>query len=395
MAERRVPRIRFKGFEEDWEQRKVSELADRYDNLRVPVAEKLRVRGTTPYYGANGIQDYVRGFTHDGEFVLVAEDGANDLKNYPVQYVNGRIWVNNHAHVLQAKDKIADTRFLGYAVSRADIEAILVGGGRAKLNAEVLMRLALILPGRTEQIRLASFLVGIDSLLSLHQRKLEKLKILKKAMLEKMFPKNGAKVPEIRFSGFTEDWEQRKLKELANRVIVGLATSVTPYYREQGVPILRNLNIKENHLDDSDLLYLDGMYADKQNSKKIRTGDVLTVHTGYIGTSCVVPPQYDNCLTFTTLVTTTNSLKILGDFLSQYLNSQFGMLAVQMVTTQGGRQNLNTNDFVQVEMSYPFIAEQKKICEILSTLDSLLSLHQRKLEKLRQIKKSMLERMFV
>ena len=170
MAERRVPRIRFKGFEEDWEQRKVSELADRYDNLRVPVAEKLRVRGTTPYYGANGIQDYVRGFTHDGEFVLVAEDGANDLKNYPVQYVNGRIWVNNHAHVLQAKDKIADTRFLGYAVSRADIEAILVGGGRAKLNAEVLMRLALILPGRTEQIRLASFLVGIDSLLSLHHR---------------------------------------------------------------------------------------------------------------------------------------------------------------------------------------------------------------------------------
>ena len=202
------------------------------------------------------------------------------------------------------------------------------------------------------------------------------------------------RVPRIRFKGFEEDWEQRKLKELANRVIVGLATSVTPYYREQGVPILRNLNIKENHLDDSDLLYLDGMYADKQNSKKIRTGDVLTVHTGYIGTSCVVPPQYDNCLTFTTLVTTTNSLKILGDFLSQYLNSQFGMLAVQMVTTQGGRQNLNTNDFVQVEMSYPFIAEQKKICEILSTLDSLLSLHQRKLEKLKILKKAMLEKMF-
>ena len=183
----KVPEIRFSGFTDDWEQRKVSELADRYDNLRVPVAEKLRVRGTTPYYGANGIQDYVRGFTHDGEFVLVAEDGANDLKNYPVQYANGRIWVNNHAHVLQAKDKIADTRFLGYAISRADIEAILVGGGRAKLNADVLMRLALILPSRTEQIRLASFLVGIDSLLSLHQRKLEKLRQIKKSMLERMF----------------------------------------------------------------------------------------------------------------------------------------------------------------------------------------------------------------
>lgn len=145
-------------------------MADRYDNLRVPVAEKLRVRGATPYYGANGIQDYVEGFTHDGEFVLVAEDGANDLKNYPVQYVEGHIWVNNHAHVLQGKNKITDTRFLGYAISKANIEAILVGGGRAKLNAEVLMRLVLILPGRAEQIRLSSYLAKLDSLLSLHHR---------------------------------------------------------------------------------------------------------------------------------------------------------------------------------------------------------------------------------
>ena len=183
----KVPEIRFSGFTDDWEQRKVSELADRYDNLRVPVAEKMRVRGTTPYYGANGIQDYVEGFTHDGEFVLVAEDGANDLKNYPVQYVEGHIWVNNHAHVLQGKNKITDTRFLGYAISRANIEAILVGGGRAKLNAEVLMRLVLILPGRAEQIRLSSYLAKLDSLLSLHQRKLEKLRQIKKSMLERMF----------------------------------------------------------------------------------------------------------------------------------------------------------------------------------------------------------------
>lgn len=75
-----------------WEQRKVQDVADRLDNLRIPVAANLRVHGTTPYYGANGIQDYVEGFTHDGEFVLVAEDGANDLKNYPVKCVNGRIW---------------------------------------------------------------------------------------------------------------------------------------------------------------------------------------------------------------------------------------------------------------------------------------------------------------
>ena len=101
-----------------WEQRKVQGVADRFDNLRIPVAANLRVHGTTPYYGANGIQDYVGGFTHDGEFVLVAEDGANDLKNYPVKCVNGRIWVNNHAHVLQGKAGIADNSFLAFAISQ-------------------------------------------------------------------------------------------------------------------------------------------------------------------------------------------------------------------------------------------------------------------------------------
>ena len=107
-----IPNIRFHGFTDPWEQRKLRDFADRFDNLRIPVAASLRVSGDTPYYGANGIQDYVDGFTHDGEYVLVAEDGANDLKNYPVQYVKGRIWVNNHAHVLQGKADTTDNKFL-------------------------------------------------------------------------------------------------------------------------------------------------------------------------------------------------------------------------------------------------------------------------------------------
>ena len=182
-----VPEIRFKGFTEAWEQRKVREVTDRYDNLRIPVAASLRVAGTTPYYGANGIQDYVDGYTHDGEFILVAEDGANDLKNYPVKCVKGRIWVNNHAHVLQGKYDCADNQFLAYAISQADIESLLVGGGRAKLNAETLMGIDLLLPNKAEQIRIGKYLAQLDNLITLHQRELEKLKNLKKACLEKMF----------------------------------------------------------------------------------------------------------------------------------------------------------------------------------------------------------------
>ena len=153
-----------------WEQRKVQDVADRFDNLRIPVAANLRVHGTTPYYGANGIQDYVEGFTHDGEFVLVAEDGANDLKNYPVKCVNGRIWVNNHAHVLQGKAGIADNSFLAFAISQSDIESLLVGGGRAKLNAETLMSIEFRLPCLQEQYRIGEYLTQLDNLITLHQR---------------------------------------------------------------------------------------------------------------------------------------------------------------------------------------------------------------------------------
>ena len=183
----KVPEIRFKGFTDDWEQRKVFDIANRFDNLRVPVAANLRVPGTTPYYGANGIQDYVDGFTHNGEFVLVAEDGANDLKNYPVKFVNGRIWVNNHAHVLQAKPEIANNKYIAYSISQADIESLLVGGSRAKLNAEIMMGIEFYIPSLPEQEAIGRFFELLDNLITLHQRKLEKLKNIKKAMLEKMF----------------------------------------------------------------------------------------------------------------------------------------------------------------------------------------------------------------
>lgn len=182
-----VPEIRFKGFDDAWEQRKVQDVADRFDSLRIPVAANLRVHGTTPYYGANGIQDYVDGFTHDGEFVLVAEDGANDLKNYPVKCVNGRIWVNNHAHVLQGKTEIADNSFLAFAISQSDIESLLVGGGRAKLNAETLMSIELRLPCLQEQYRIGKYLTQLDHLITLHLRELEKFQNIKKACFEKMF----------------------------------------------------------------------------------------------------------------------------------------------------------------------------------------------------------------
>ena len=183
----KVPEIRFPGFTEDWEERRLQEVVDRYDNLRIPITASKRVAGNTPYYGANGIQGYVEGYTHDGEFILVAEDGANDLKNYPVQYVDGKVWVNNHAHVIQAKENLADNMFLMNAIRSINIEPFLVGGGRAKLNADVLMKLEVIIPLKSEQQKIGAFFKQLNDTIALHQRELDLLKETKKGFLQKMF----------------------------------------------------------------------------------------------------------------------------------------------------------------------------------------------------------------
>lgn len=183
----KFPQLRFAGFADAWEERKLSDIADRFDNLRVPITASNRKPGDTPYYGANGIQDYVEGFTHNGEFILVAEDGANDLKNYPVQYVNGKAWVNNHAHVLQGKKTITDNKFLMNAIKNFNIEPFLVGGGRAKLNADVMMKLNILLPTFVEQEKIGSFFKQLDNTIDLQQRKLDLLKEQKKGYLQKMF----------------------------------------------------------------------------------------------------------------------------------------------------------------------------------------------------------------
>ena len=181
------PEVRYKNFNDAWEQRKLGEVVERFDNLRIPVTSSKREKGITPYYGANGIQDYVQGYTHDGEFVLVAEDGANDLQNYPVHYVNGKVWVNNHAHDLKGKNRMVVKLFIENAIKQVKIETYLVGGSRAKLNADVMMKLPIKVPTFNEQQRLGKYFARLDSLITLHQCKLEKLKQLKKFLLQNMF----------------------------------------------------------------------------------------------------------------------------------------------------------------------------------------------------------------
>ena len=370
-----TPAIRFKGFSDTWEQRKVREITDRYDDLRIPVAASLRIAGTTPYYGANGIQDYVEGYTHDGEFILVAEDGANDLKNYPVKCVKGRIWVNNHAHVLQGKCACADNQFLAYAISQADIESLLVGGGRAKLNAETLMDIELLLPSKDEQIQIGSYLARLDNLITLHQRKYEKLHNIKKSMLEKMFPKNGSNVPEIRFKGFTEAWEQRKAKDLCS-ISTGKSNTqdrvddgIYPFYVRS--PIVEHSN---RYLFDEEAVLTVG--------DGVGTGKVFHYVNGKYDLHQRVYRMFDF------------SEEITAKYFYYYFSNHF-YDRVMAMTAKTSVDSVRYEMIADMDIALPKVKEQMAISDYFERLDNLITLHQRELEKLQNIKKSMLEKMFV
>ena len=181
------PELRFPGFTDAWEQCKLSEVTICFDNLRVPVTASDRVPGKIPYYGANGIQDYVSGYTHSGEFVLIAEDGANDLNDYPIQYVNGAIWVNNHAHVIAGYKEKLENKFLSYSLKTVKMSTFIVGGGRSKLNLKALLEIPVSIPNHDEQCCIGKFIETIDKTITLHQRKLDHLQLQKKALLQQLF----------------------------------------------------------------------------------------------------------------------------------------------------------------------------------------------------------------
>lgn len=206
----------------DWKTNKIIEVADIFDNLRIPVTKNQRKPGNTPYYGANGIQDYVSGYTHDGEFVLIAEDGANDLQNYPVTYASGKIWVNNHAHVLAGVNSKADTRFLAYLLKKVDFAAVLVGGTRAKLNGKTLKNIEVTLPERLkEQQAIASALSDFDEHIDNLSELIEKKKAIRDGALEDLV--SG----RTRLDGFNGEWIESTIEDSTKEIITGGTPSTT------------------------------------------------------------------------------------------------------------------------------------------------------------------------
>lgn len=179
-------KVRVSTFEDEWEKYKIKDVAESYDKYREPVKASDRIKGETPYYGANGIQGFIDGYTHNGEYVLLAEDGVRDIENYSVFYVDNKIWVNNHAHVLKGKSSLLDTKFLYYSLQVANIKPFLVGGSRAKLNAKAMMKIPLNIPSLMEQKMIVEVLAKFDNEILLLKKELEALKEQKKGLMQQL-----------------------------------------------------------------------------------------------------------------------------------------------------------------------------------------------------------------
>ena len=251
------------------------------------------------------------------------------------------------------------------------------------------------LPSLLEQEQIGGFFKQLDTLITLHQRKCDETKRLKKYMLQKMFPQNGEKVPEIRFSGFTDDWEQRKVTDLGE-IYIGLVTTMTEHYTDKGHLLIRNSDIKDGYFEfGENPIYLDEEFSEQNKSRMHQLGDVITVHTGDIGTSAVIGENEVNSIGFATIVTRPNQEILDSNYFATYLNTDTHKQWAISMATGDGRSNYNLKDYTKLVVPIPEIEEQKKIATCIVNLNSLITLHQRELENLQNIKKFMLGKMFV
>ncbi|AMV63272.1 Type I restriction-modification system, specificity subunit S [Pediococcus damnosus] len=395
MSDQKQPNVRFAGFDDAWELRKLDEVAEFKDNLRIPVTKSDRISGNIPYYGANGIQDYVKGYTHNGEFVLIAEDGANDVMNYPVHYVSGKVWVNNHAHVITGKNEVLDNLYLSSLIKSMNISSWLVGGGRAKLNGEILKKIPINLPTLDEQREIGTFFKGIDRLIAANQRQLEQLKTIKKLAMQKIFDQ------EWRFKGYTDPWEPRKFFNNIKRTIDFRGRTPKKLgmeWSEKGHLALSALNVKNGYIDKSvNAHYADeNLYQKWMTGNELEKGQVLFTTEAPMGNVAQIPDNEKYVLSQRTIAFEVLDNEITNDFLAVILSSKNVFNRLQTLSSGATAKGVSQKSLAQLLITVPnSLKEQTRIGIFFKSLDSLIAANQSKSEQLKKLKKWFMQNMFI
>ena len=258
-------------------------------------------------------------------------------------------------------------------------------------------KLEVCYPNNTQdQELIGTYLSNLDHLITLHQRKCDETKTLKKYMLQKMFPQNGEKVPEIRFDGFTEDWEQRKLGDITVKIGSGKTPSGgKSAYVETGIPLIRSQNVNGDKVDFADIVFVDETTDESMANSRVYTNDVLLNITGAsIGRSAVYKGlESANVNQHVCIIRPTEGYQ--PDFIQLNLSSDNGQKQIDASQAGGGREGLNFQEIGKMQFCFPSLNEQKCIGRYFNSLDHFITLHQRKCNELKEIKKYMLQNMFV
>lgn len=403
------PSIRFAGFTDAWEQRKLGKIAEQtYGGGTPSTSNESYWRGRIPWIQSSDLSEdkffHIIPKKHLSEtaihssaakivprnsIAIITRVGVGKLAFMPFSYTTSQDFLS------LSKLKI-DAIFAVYSIYRKlQKELSMVQGTSIKgiTKEEVLAKDIMVPCGKDEQSKIGIFSYTLDALITHHQRKHDKLVNIKKSMLEKMFPQHGAHVPEIRFAEFTDAWGQRKLKELSDKVIEKNTSGV---HRETFTNSAEFGIISQRDYFDHDISNVENL----GNYYMVRDDDF--VYNPRISTTAPVGPINRNKLgkigVMSPLYTVFRTHDIDRTYLEYFFKSFYWHSYMKLNGDSGARSDrfsIKDSVFIEMPIPYPKIKEQEKIGKYLTHLDTLISLHQRKLTKLQNIKKSCLEKMFV
>lgn len=408
------PTIRFKGYQDDWEQRKVTDLGEIYIGLVTTMTEHytdkghLLIRnsdikdgyfefGENPIYLDEEFSEQNKSRMHQLGDVITVHTG--DIGTSAVIGENEVNSIGFATIVTRPNQEILDSNYFATYLNTDTHKqwtiSMATGDGRSNYNLKDYTKLVVPIPEIEEQKKIATCIVNLNSLITLHQRKCDETKRLKKYMLQKMFPQNGEKVPEIRFSGFTDDWEQRKLGDIGKaRSGVGF-----PDAEQGGVTGIPFFKVSDMNLDGNENeMTVANNYVTAEQIAVHRWSPITelpAIFFAKVGAAvmlnrkrlCRFPFLLDN----NTMAYSLSSTKWDADF----AKALFGTVDLTSLVQVGALPSYNARDVESMEIYLPSLLEQEQIGGFFKQLDTLITLHQRELENLQNIKKFMLGKMFV
>ena len=410
------PKIRFEGYSEEWEQRKLGEVCEIKDSARIPNSEWSE--SGIPYIRASDVTnentdgvlfisqeryEFYKNRTgaptkNDVLFNVGGEIGKSLLitDEKPIYVQGGAVL---YARTSKSRELVGQYLKTYFETTNAKsyIDAASAGGTMRHFTLNPSQKMRILMPSVEEQEKIGGYVVNLDRLITLHQRKYDETKTLKKYMLQKMFPQNGEKVPEIRFDGFTEDWEQRKLGDITTKIGSGKTPKGgAAAYKDDGIALIRSQNVNGDRVDLSDVVFIDEQTDEDMKNSRVLKGDVLLNITGAsIGRSAVFTRELRANVNQHVCIIRTKGSDASPEFIQLNIISSNGQNQIDSFQAGGGREGLNFHQIGKMEFLYPGIEEQQKIGQYFANLDHLITLHQRKCDELQSIKKFMLQNMFI